>query len=111
VASVDERRADLRRALGWALVGGLTIAAVTASFALVTGSLEEEEWRVIGTSLGFAVFSALGAAGASLRLRGGGALGGVTVVLADRIERLADGDAQLRAECERLRSLARSAGG
>jgi hypothetical protein len=85
MASFDERRAELRRALGWALVGGLTVAGLTASIALVTGSFGDDEWRVIGTSLGFAVFSALGGAGASLRLRGGDRaqiLGGLTVVLA-----------------------------
>jgi hypothetical protein len=85
MATLDERRTELRRALGWALVGGLTVAALTASVALVTGSLGDEEWHVIGTSLGFAVFSALGGAGASLRLRGGERaqiLGGLTVVLA-----------------------------
>ena len=85
MASVDERRTTLRRSLGWALVGGLTIAAVTASVALVSGSFDDDDWRVIGTSLGFAVFTAVGAAGVSLRLSGGGRerlLGGVTAALA-----------------------------
>jgi hypothetical protein len=85
MASLDERRAELRRSLGWALVGGLTVAAITASIALVTGSVDDDEWRVIGTSLGFAVFCALGAAGAALRMSGGERariLGGLTVVLA-----------------------------
>jgi hypothetical protein len=85
MTATDERKATLRRSLGWALVGGLTVAAVTASIALVTGSFDDDDWRVIGTSLGFAVFSAIGAAGLSLRLSGGGAerlLGAVTVALA-----------------------------
>jgi hypothetical protein len=85
MGSLDERRGELRRSLGWALVGGLTIAAITASISLVTGSVGRDEWRVIGTSLGFAVFCALGAAGASLRMGGGERapiLGGMTVVLA-----------------------------
>jgi hypothetical protein len=85
MASLDERRAELRRSLGWALVGGLTVAAITASIALVSGSLGDDGWRVIGTSLGFAVFCALGAAGASLKIRGGERariLGGLTVALA-----------------------------
>lgn len=70
---------------GWALVGGLTVAAATASIALVRGSFGDEDWRVIGTSLGFAIFTAGGAAGVSLRLRGGPRerlLGGVTAALA-----------------------------
>jgi hypothetical protein len=39
--------------------------------ALIRGSWGDEDWRVVGTSLGFAVFSAIGAAGLSLRLSGG----------------------------------------
>jgi len=62
-------RADVRRSLGWSLVAGLSIAALTAAVAVVEGSFDDADWRVIGTSLGFAVFSATGAAGASLRLR------------------------------------------
>jgi hypothetical protein len=62
-------RADLRRALGWSLVAGLSIAALTAAVAVVDGSFGDTDWKVIGTSLGFAIFSALGASGASLRLR------------------------------------------
>jgi hypothetical protein len=62
-------RRDLRRALGWSLVAGLSIAALTAAVAVVDGSFDDTDWRVIGTSLGFAVFSATGAAGMSLRLR------------------------------------------
>jgi hypothetical protein len=62
-------RADLRRWLGWSLVVGLSIAALTAAIAVVDGSFDETDGRVIGTSLGFAIFSATGAAGVSLRLR------------------------------------------
>jgi hypothetical protein len=62
-------RRDLRRAFGWSLVAGLSIAALTAAVAVVDGSFDDADWRVIGTSLGFAVFSATGAAGLSLRLR------------------------------------------
>ncbi|HEX2161062.1 MAG TPA: hypothetical protein VHF88_04485 [Thermoleophilaceae bacterium] len=62
-------RADLRRWLGWSLVAGLSIAALTASAAVVQGSLDETDGRVIGTSLGFAIFSVTGAAGMSLRMR------------------------------------------
>jgi hypothetical protein len=59
----------IRRYLGWLLVGGLVVAALAASAAIVEGSFDEEDWKVIGTSLGFSVYSALAAAGASLRLR------------------------------------------
>jgi hypothetical protein len=62
-------RSDLRRLLGWALVAGLSLAALTACVAILNGSFGETEGRVIGMSVGFAVFSATGAAGMSLRLR------------------------------------------
>ena len=61
--------ASTKQALGWALVGALTVAAVTASAALLQGDFDDTEWRVIATSLGFAVFSATAAAGATVRLR------------------------------------------
>jgi peptidoglycan/LPS O-acetylase OafA/YrhL len=64
-----QSRASLRRALGWSLVAGLSVAALTAAFAVVDGSFDETDGRVIATSLGFAVFSATGSAGAFLRLR------------------------------------------
>src|SRR3954469_8989688 len=64
-------RTDLRRSLGWALVASLTLASVTASAALLNGDFDDTDARVIGTSLGFAVFSAFAAAGGSLRLRTG----------------------------------------
>jgi hypothetical protein len=63
------QRGEIRRALGWALVGALTIAAVTAIGALLTGDFDDTEWRVIGTSFGFAFLSATAAAGSSARLR------------------------------------------
>lgn len=55
--------------LGWALVAALTVAAATAIGALVTGDFDDTEWRVIGTSFGFAFLSATAAAGSSARLR------------------------------------------
>src|ERR671911_1146660 len=64
-----DQRAAVRRALSWALVGALCVAATTAIAAIMTGDFDDTDWRVIGTSLGFAVFSATGAAGASLRFR------------------------------------------
>jgi hypothetical protein len=81
----EERMTAIRRTVGWALVGGLTIAAITASAAVVDGSFDDSDWRVIGTSLGFAIYSSFGAAGASLRLRASAAkqaLGTATVLLA-----------------------------
>ena len=66
--------ASIRQWLGWALVGALTVAALTAIGALLGGSFGETEGRVLGTSLGFALFSATGASGASARLRSPGLL-------------------------------------
>lgn len=60
---------EIRRTLGWVLVGSLCLAAATAIFGIVTDSFDDTDWRVIGTSAGFAVFSATGASGATLRLR------------------------------------------
>ena len=63
---------QIRQTLGWALVAALTAAALTAIGALVGGSFDDTDWRVLGTSLGFALFSATGASGASARLRSPG---------------------------------------
>lgn len=74
---------NVRRAAGRALVGGLSVAALTASVALVTGDLDDTDARVIGTSVMFAVCSAVAAGGAALRVRGGvneGVLGGICVI-------------------------------
>ena len=61
--------ASTKRMLGWALVAALTVAAVTASAAPLEGDFDDTELRVIATSLGFAVFSATAAAGATVRMR------------------------------------------
>jgi hypothetical protein len=74
--------ADLRRVAGWALVAGLCITALVAILALLTGSWSDTSWRVVGTSLGFSVFTSTAAAGAALRLRPEGwarALGAATI--------------------------------
>ena len=63
---------ELRRLAGWALVGGLCLAAATAILALVSGSFDDTDVRVILTSLGFSLFSATAAAGSALRLVGRG---------------------------------------
>src|SRR3954453_7002280 len=57
----------VRSMLGRALAIGLTIAAATAIVALLTGSFDETEWRIISTSIGFSVFSATAAAGEGAR--------------------------------------------
>ncbi len=56
-----------RRALLLALAAGLSVAAVIAIVAILTHSFDRTEAQLIGTSLGFSVFSALGAAGAAAR--------------------------------------------
>ncbi len=68
-ASDGDQRAAVKRTLSWALVGALCVAAITAIGAILTGDFDETDARVIGTSLGFAVFSATGASGATLRAR------------------------------------------
>lgn len=65
------------RFAGRALVAGLCIAAAAAIAALATGELDDTHARVIATSLGFSVFSALAAAGDALRRRGPGALAAI----------------------------------
>lgn len=60
---------DLRRLVSRALVAGLCASAAVAIVALLSGSFEEFHWRVIGTSLGFSVFTCTAAAGAALRSR------------------------------------------
>jgi hypothetical protein len=60
---------DLRRLVSRALVAGLCASAAVAIVALLSGSFEEFHWRVIGTSLGFSVFTSTAAAGAALRPR------------------------------------------
>ena len=75
---------DLRRLAGWALAAGLCVAAAVAVLALLTGSFGDTHWRVVGTSLGFGVFTSTAAAGAGLRARREGrlrALGAAAAVL------------------------------
>jgi hypothetical protein len=81
----SNQRAEIRRLLSWALVFSLCIAALTAIAAITSGSFDDTDGRVIGTSAGFALFSAIGASGAQLRYRTAEALrtlGLVTIVLA-----------------------------
>jgi MFS family permease len=56
-----------RRALLLGLAVGLSLAAAIAILALMTHSFDATDARLIATSLGFSIFSALGAAGAPAR--------------------------------------------
>ena len=64
---------------------GLCVAALAAIAALVTGSFGDTHARIIGSSLGFSCFCALGASGDTLRTQTTGALstaGAVAAALA-----------------------------
>lgn len=61
-----------RRAALLALASGLSVAAMIAIVAVLTKSFDRTDSQLIGTSLGFSIFSALGAAGGAARRRGGG---------------------------------------
>ena len=60
---------DLRRLVSRALVGGLCVSGAVAVIALLSGSFDEIHWRVVGTSLGFSIFTCTAATGAALRTR------------------------------------------
>lgn len=62
-------RTQIRRFAGRALAGGLSLAAAVAVLAVLVGSFGDTELRVILSSIGFAIASATGSAGASARLR------------------------------------------
>ena len=55
--------------LSLALVTALCFAALTAIVAILSGDFDDTDARVIGTSIGFGVLSAIAASGASLRYR------------------------------------------
>jgi hypothetical protein len=76
---VDDRQ-QIRRFAARALAGGLSLAALVAIAALLTGDLSDTDGKVILTSIGFALCSATGSSGAAARLRGLELLGGVTLV-------------------------------
>jgi hypothetical protein len=63
----DSHRPSIRRLFGWTLVVCLCFSALVAIVALLSGSFDDTDWRLIGTSLTFAVYSALAASGAALR--------------------------------------------
>jgi hypothetical protein len=64
------------------LAAGLSAAALVAVGAILTHSFDRTDLRLVGTSLGFSMFSALAAAGASARTRNAGAALGTCTVLA-----------------------------
>jgi hypothetical protein len=65
------------------VAAGLCVAALAAIVAIVSGDFSEGDWKVIGTSVLFALTASTGGAGAGLRLRGGEvAIGLGTVVMA-----------------------------
>jgi hypothetical protein len=66
---VNPDAASIRRFAGLALVTGLCFAAAAAVLALLTGSFDDTDVRVILTSIGFAIASATGSSGAAARLR------------------------------------------
>jgi hypothetical protein len=59
----------IRRLLGRVVAVALSLTALVAIVALLTGSFDDTDWKVLGTTLGFSVFSATAAAGATARLR------------------------------------------
>ena len=76
---MDDRQ-QIRRFAARALAAGLSVAALVAIAALLTGDLSDTDGKVILTSIGFALCSATGSAGAAARLRGLELLGGATLV-------------------------------
>jgi hypothetical protein len=61
---------QVRRMAGRALAGGLSVAAAVAIVALLSDSFDDTDWKIVGSSLGFSVFSSTAAAGVAGR-RGG----------------------------------------
>ncbi|HEV2815485.1 MAG TPA: hypothetical protein VGW10_19665, partial [Solirubrobacteraceae bacterium] len=75
----------MQHLVGRALIAGLCVAAFVAIFALIgSGEFDETHARVIGTALGFSIFSAFAGAGDALRSRTSGwqeAVGVATVAV------------------------------
>jgi hypothetical protein len=61
---------SLRRTVLLALAVGLSVAAIVAVAGILTRSFDRTDLRLVGTSLGFSIFSALGAAGTKAERRG-----------------------------------------
>jgi hypothetical protein len=64
--------------VGRALVAGLCVAAAAAIAGLLTGSWDDTNWKIMGSSLGFSVFTATGSAGTDPRAPR--TVGGVAVI-------------------------------
>jgi hypothetical protein len=64
MSQMDASVGSVRRSVLLALAAGLSIAALVGIVAILTQSFDSTDLRLVGTSLGFSVFSALGAAGA-----------------------------------------------
>src|SRR5688500_6450499 len=62
-----------------ALVGGLSLAALVAVVALLTGEFGDTHARVVLTSLGFSIFTATASAGDVLRRRGAPQTSGIGI--------------------------------
>jgi hypothetical protein len=62
---------ELRRTFGWAIVAGLCLAAAVAVVALLNGEFDDTDAQIVATSLGFSLFTAIGAPGIALARRGG----------------------------------------
>ena len=93
---MSDPREQIRKAAGWALVGGLSVAAFTAIVALMAGDFDDTEVRVILSSLGFAIGQLAGRRGrrsALPRFRRLRALGTATAALAGGRVRPAAGGA------------------
>ena len=85
LAAMPAGGSPIRRVLGWVFVGSLCAAALVAIVALLSDSFDDTDWRLIGTSLSFAVYSALAASGAAVRVKEhpvAGPLGALTVAAA-----------------------------
>lgn len=66
---MDLNAASIRRFASLSLVTGLCVAAAAAVLALLTGSFDDTDTRVILMSIGFAIASATASSGAAARLR------------------------------------------
>jgi len=104
------------RAVTRAIVAALCVAAGMACIALLRGDFDETDWKVIATSLLFALVSAMAGAGLAVRpshpelgsATFGASLAAFVLAIADRLER-AERSAAVPAECSRLRRLAAAA--
>ena len=82
-STVSHRVSELGRIVLRLVAAALCVAALAAIFAILSGDFGDGDWKVIGTSVLFAVTASTGGAGAGLRLHGSeAAIGLGSVVLA-----------------------------